>query len=300
MSTVLSPALRAKSESLCAHLRDVEPLAIAFSGGVDSAFLLAAAQRAGVRLRALIAVSPSLARRSLERARSVAAKLGVPLEEVATREMEVAAYVANDVDRCYHCKTELFSVFRAHLAVPTASGITNWRLVDGTQADDRHDWRPGRRAAREAGVASPLLELGWGKEEIRAVSRFWDLETADLPAAPCLSSRVPTGFPVQEAALRRIEAAEEVLADLGFREIRVRDHGELARLELPVSEFPALVAQREEVVAAVAACGYREVTLDLRGYRPAGSRRGPEAVGSGGIRVLGAADEGEGNDGPGR
>ena len=269
--------LEGKVAVLLERLSDLGPLAVAMSGGVDSSFLLAAAKQVGGDLVALLGVSPSLPQASLERARRVSAFLGVRLREIETRELENPSYVANGPDRCYHCKRELYGVFRGLLAeleqLANAGGDGTARgyvMVDGTQADDLGDWRPGRQAARELGVRSPLLDLGWTKAEIRQVSRLWGLETADLPGGPCLSSRVPTGTPVDRSALARIEMAERALGRLGFSDVRVRDHGALARIELPVQEMGWALARRAEIVEAGAEAGYAEVTLDLRGYRPAG------------------------------
>ncbi len=258
-----------KIEALRNALAGMLPLAVACSGGVDSSFLLAAAvfaRRAipnGGEVHAWIAVSPALSAESLRRARGIARQLGVTLEEIPTRELENPGYRANGPDRCFHCKSVLYQAFLKK----AGDGMT---LVDGTQASDVGDWRPGRQAARDLGVRSPLFELGWRKSEIRAVSRYWGLSTAELAGSPCLSSRVPTGTAITESALRRIERAEDGLRRLGFPDVRVRDHGELARVEVAPEWIERILQVREPVVDTVAAAGYKEVTLDLRGYRPSG------------------------------
>ncbi|MEZ4650539.1 MAG: ATP-dependent sacrificial sulfur transferase LarE [Candidatus Eisenbacteria bacterium] len=264
--------LERKTHALLEHLQGLEPLAVAVSGGVDSSFLLAAAVKATPDVLALLGVSPTLPKAARERAHRLAGALGVAVREVETHELEDAAYVANGPDRCYFCKKELFSVLQSLDAVVRGDEAGAGRtLLDGTQDDDRGDARPGRRAARELGVASPLLDLGWTKEEIRAVSRQWGLETWNLPSGPCLSSRIPTGIAVTPQALQRIEAGETALRELGFLEVRVRDHGSLARVELPSTDLPRALELRAEIAEHLEAAGYYEVTLDLRGYRPAGS-----------------------------
>jgi len=244
-------------------LADLAPLAVAFSGGVDSSYLLALAlESAGEnRVRALLGVSPSLGAWQRARAHELARFLGVELEEVPTAELEDPGYRANLGDRCFFCKDVLFRTLRGRLLGET--------LVEGTNSDDLQGHRPGKRAARALDVRSPLADAGLSKAAIRRLSRARGLPTADLPASPCLASRIPAGRPVTGEALRRIEAAEALLREEGFREFRVRDHGDLARLEIPLEEARALVATDlgARLVAGLRQVGYRFVSLDLAGFR---------------------------------
>ncbi len=266
-SAVLAPALREKLDLLATHLESRAPLLIAFSGGVDSAFLLAVASRAVPdAVRAVLGVSASLSAESHEIARRVAQSLGVLLEEVPTGEVELPRYQANGPDRCFHCKDTLYATMTA-----LCDAAVDATLMDGTNLDDVADVRPGRRAAALHRVESPLLELGWSKAEIREASHALGLETWDRPASPCLSSRVPHGTRVTPDVLRRIEAAEAGLRALGFAELRVRHHDTIARLELPAGDMDLLLARRAEVVEAVLRAGYLHVTLDLGGYRVGGA-----------------------------
>ncbi|MBK8229925.1 MAG: ATP-dependent sacrificial sulfur transferase LarE [Candidatus Eisenbacteria bacterium] len=261
--------------ALVAHLRAQAPLVVAFSGGVDSAFLLAAAVDATPgQVRAILGVSPSLSAESHAMARAVAAQIGVALEEVSTPEMESAAYVANAGDRCFHCKNTLYSVMGT-----LARAAEGERMLDGTNADDLGDHRPGRRAAALHGVKSPLAELGWSKEEIRAQSRRLGLPTWDRPASPCLSSRIPVGIPVTVEALRAIEALESGLKQLGFPVVRARHHGGTARVEVPLGDLERLEGLRGKVEQLARDSGYDGVALDPEGYRVGGAGRVAPAEG---------------------
>jgi uncharacterized protein len=180
--------------------------------------------------------------------------------------MDRPDYVANGPDRCYHCKSALYD-----LLLSLAAGADGAAVLDGTNADDLADVRPGLRAVRERGVRSPLAEQGWRKAEIREASRALGLETWDRPASPCLSSRIPHGLPVTVEALDRIGAAERSLRSLGFDEVRVRHHGDLARIEVPLDRLGDLVRRREEALSRVREAGYRQVTIDLAGYRTGGA-----------------------------
>lgn len=267
--TVIAPRdrLDEKYQSLLAALARHTSAIVAFSGGVDSTFLLRAACEAlpADKVRAIIGVSPSLQPDNLALARRVAAALPVALEEVPTREMEREGYVANAGDRCFHCKNELFSVLEALRRAADEAVI--W---DGTNLDDLQGHRPGRRAAELHGVESPLAVEAWTKHEVRAYSRRLGLETWDRPSSPCLASRVPAGIRVTTQALDRVYRAESGLRKLGFPQVRVRDHGATARVEVPVETLAAVVSRREAVVGLVRGAGYRFVTLDLEGYRPSG------------------------------
>jgi uncharacterized protein len=256
----------AAAERLAVALARHGRLLVAFSGGVDSTLVLHAAVQAlgPERVLAVTGVSPSLARRELEDAKALAARIGAPHRLLETHEVEDPRYAANPSDRCYFCKSELYEQLGR---VAAAEG---WdAIADGTNADDTRDVRPGRRAAAERGVVSPLLEAGLGKAVVRELSRAAGLPTWDKPEMPCLSSRIPYGTAVEPQKLRQIEAAEECLRDAGVRGGRVRYHGDLARVELPVEDLPRLADApfRERIVAGVRAAGFAYVTLDLEGYR---------------------------------
>jgi uncharacterized protein len=238
---------------------------VAYSGGVDSAYLAVAAHRAlGARSLAVTADSESLSTEQRELAIEVARRFAFPHRLIATRELENPLYARNDQDRCYHCKSELFR----HLApLALAEGFAH--IVYGLIVDDLSDFRPGHRAAAEAGVRAPLAEAGLTKEDVRALSRELGLPTADLPASPCLSSRLPYGTPVTLEALRRVERAEAAVRALGFRELRVRHLGEAARIEIAPEEMGRLadLSLRAAVEQAVRSAGYAQATVDPEGYR---------------------------------
>jgi uncharacterized protein len=260
-------------------LEELGHVAVAYSGGADSAFLLKVAHLVlGDRAVGVLAVSESLDRHELDEARRTAGRLGLPLCVVETREYDNPAYRKNDGDRCYHCKSELFTVVRGHAA---EAGIPH--VLDGSNADDVGDYRPGLRARDEQGVRSPLLEAGIDKASVRRFSQALGLPTWDKPAAPCLSSRIPYGTAISEPKLRQVEAAEAGLRALGFRVVRVRHHDQVARVEVPAADFPRLLepATARAAAAAVKAAGFLFVALDLEGFRSGslnaalGPRTGP-------------------------
>jgi pyridinium-3,5-biscarboxylic acid mononucleotide sulfurtransferase len=253
----------ASLDALRDELRRLGPVVVAFSGGADSAFLAwVAHDTLGPEgALAVTAVSPSLAGDEHADCAALAGEWGLRWREVLTEELGRAAYVRNDADRCYWCKDELMR----HLApVVAAEGGT---AVLGVNVDDLGDHRPGQRAAAEYGAEFPLVTAGFTKDDVRAWSRRLGLRTWDKPAAACLASRLPYGTPVTLGRLSAVERAEAALRRLGFGELRVRDYGELARLEVPLDRLGDVVAAREAVVEAVRRAGYRYATLDLEGLR---------------------------------
>ena len=257
--------LETKRAALERILREMDSVVVAYSGGVDSAYLAVAAHRAlGGRALAVTADSESLSSEQRELAHEVARRFGFPHRLIVTRELENPLDARNDQDRCYHCKSELFR----HLA-PLALSEGFAHLAYGLIVDDLSDFRPGHRAAAEAGVRAPLAEAGLTKDDVRALSRELGLPTADLPSSPCLSSRLPYGTPVTLEALRRVERAEAAVRALGFRELRVRHRGEAARVEIAREELGRLAdaAVRAAVEQAVRSAGYAQATIDPEGYR---------------------------------
>jgi uncharacterized protein len=258
--------LNDKASRLHALLRGYGRVAIGFSGGVDSTLLLRVAVDVlgAENALAVIADTPSLPRSEYAEALRLAAGMGVAPLVINPDELSDPAYASNPADRCYFCKKHLFR------RIAEAAASKGFRAVlDGNNADDAGDYRPGRRAAQELGVKSPLLEAGLTKAEIRALSARAGLPTADKPAMACLASRIPYGTPVTAAVLAQVERAEAALREAGFAQCRVRHHGEVARIEVPPEVLARVVGDgvRERVIAGVKAAGYRFVTLDLQGYR---------------------------------
>jgi pyridinium-3,5-biscarboxylic acid mononucleotide sulfurtransferase len=262
-----APEAREKEDALIAWLRDRGSVLVGFSGGVDSAYLACVAVVALGRdhVVAVTGLSPAYPDEQWETARRVASEFGVRMVELRTDEMDDPRYAANPINRCYFCKRELWSKL---IPVARARGIEV--VIDGTNADDVHDSRPGARAGVEYGVRSPLCEVGLTKAEIRALSRARGIPTWTQPSSPCLSSRLPHGTPVTVERLRQVERAEAALRALGITgDLRVRHHGDLARVELSPEALAHWTADRrsEAVAAAVRAEGYSRVELDPRGYR---------------------------------
>ena len=237
---------------------------VGYSGGVDSAFLAVTAVDVlgPEHVLAVTGLSPAYPGVQRDTALEVARRFGVPHEEIATHELADPRYAANPSDRCYFCKTELWSRL-ARLAAERGLAV----VVDGANADDRSDHRPGARAARERAVRSPLLEAGLDKADVRALSRARGLPTWDQPASPCLASRLPYGLAVTPERLAQVEAAEAALRTLGLREFRVRHHGDVARVEVAPAERERAVACAEAVAAALRRAGFTHAVLDAEGYR---------------------------------
>jgi uncharacterized protein len=252
-------------EQLHAELHRYDSMAVAYSGGVDSAYLAwEAFQVFGDKMVAVIADSPSLPRTHLTFAMKFAEDNRIPLRVVQTSEMDRAEYVRNDGGRCFHCKDELFLTMERMLS---ETGIAT--IAYGRNRDDSGDFRPGQRAAANHHAVAPLADASLGKQEIRALAQHFGLEVWDRPASACLSSRLEYGRPVTAEALRQVEEAEETLLALGFRQLRVRHHGELARVEIERSELAKALSldMLAQITAAVKAAGFTYVTLDTEGYR---------------------------------
>ena len=259
------PATIEKEPLLLAQLRRLGSVLVAFSGGADSAYLAWAAHRVlGSQALAVTALSPSYSSHDREQALSFAREANLRHEFIETSEFDNPLYVANQADRCYHCKDELFGRL---CKMRVERGFAN--VAYGVNADDMRDFRPGHRAAAQYGVLAPLLDAKLTKDEIRALSRRAGLSTWDRPAAACLSSRVPYGTPVTIENLSRIEQAEKTIRALGFRQFRVRSHGELARIEIAPEELPRALDTDMALALAenVRKSGFAYVTLDLEGYR---------------------------------
>jgi uncharacterized protein len=295
LSAPFAAAISEKRDRLLEILRDCGRVAVAFSGGVDSTVVAKAAQVAcGANAVAVTAVSPSLASGELDEARRLAELIGIRHVVIETHEFADPGYLRNAGDRCYFCKSELYSQLEQNSRIWTLvsgleaaasanpilkSKIENLKskiqsppvLVNGANLDDQGDYRPGMHAAREHAVRSPLIEAGFTKADVRELAREWELPVWDKPASPCLSSRIAYGVEVTPERVRRVDAAEQFLREeLGLRELRVRlENHELARIEVPLSALPQLAeaGPRERIVARLRDLGFRYVTLDLEGFR---------------------------------
>jgi pyridinium-3,5-biscarboxylic acid mononucleotide sulfurtransferase len=267
ISTPVEPsaALRKKQDTLFARLHELESIIVAYSGGVDSAYLAYAAHTAlGSRMLAIIADSASLSRRHLREAIAFAESQSIPLVTVKTSELASEDYARNDATRCFHCKDELFTVLEHER---TARNIAH--VVYGLNADDTRDYRPGQKAATSHAVLAPLAEAGLGKEDVRALARMAALEVWDKPASACLSSRIEYGRRVTPEVLTQVEQAEDALTALGLRRFRVRHHGSVARVELAPEEMDAALNREmfERIGAAIRAAGFQYAAVDCEGYR---------------------------------
>jgi pyridinium-3,5-biscarboxylic acid mononucleotide sulfurtransferase len=260
-----SDAVNAKRQRLQDALRRLGRVLVAYSGGTDSAFLAWAAHRElGENMLAVLADSPSLARSQMQDAVAFSAEQGIPLTIIQTAELERQEYQKNDASRCFHCKDELFTVmeeFRSQYGFDV--------IAYGVNVDDQGDYRPGQQAARQHGVAAPFLEAGMTKQDVRDLARLAGLRIWDKPASACLSSRIEYGRPVTPEALQAVEHGEDALRQMGFRQVRVRHHGEIVRIEIAREELPRALnlEMAAEFTRFFKALGFTYVTLDLEGFR---------------------------------
>ena len=265
----ISRDLRDKTANLRDFFQRLDGVLVAFSGGVDSTLMLKIATDVlGDRAIAVTAASPTLPHEELEAVRQLSDEIGARLIVASTNQLELEEFVRNDSMRCYHCKTDLY---RLLAPIQRDTGIAT--IVDGAHVDDLGDDRPGMRAAREFGILSPLVEAGLGKADVRTLAKTLGLSNWDKPAAACLSSRIPRGTRITEQKLLRVEQAERLLKEEGFRQVRVRDHEGIARIEVDPNEMPEFLdpVRRNRVTRDLKALGFQFVTLDLKGYRLGGS-----------------------------
>lgn len=268
MPNAKKPDLSVKIRKLRELFHEWESVLVAFSGGIDSTLVLKIAyEELGSRALAVTAQSPTFPEIEAEGVRRLAREIGVPVRFVVTNQLTSPDFIRNDKSRCYYCKTDL------HHALGPVKEETGFHvIVDGTNMDDLGEDRPGIQAARELGVHSPLVQAGFYKSDVRQLAKVIGLSNWDKPAAACLSSRIPRGLVITEQNLRRVEQAELILLDKGFRQVRVRDHDGLARIEVDESELPRLLdpALRTRIFLEMQQLGFRLITLDLAGYRAGG------------------------------
>lgn len=255
--------LQEKCNKLLKNLRSTGGLAVAFSGGVDSAFLVYAAHEAlGEKLLAITVTTQSYPRHEAADAARILAQYGVKHEEITLDQLAIPGFCQNEAQRCYYCKYALFSAIKAEAA---KHGIT--AVADGANTDDENDYRPGMRATAELGILSPLRSAGFSKQDIREASRELGIFTWNKPSYACLASRIPYGEEITAEKLAMVERAEQALLDMGFKEMRVRCHGKLARIEVAENDFAKAAAHRKEIAAAVKNAGFLYAALDLEGFR---------------------------------
>lgn len=266
--TVKISAVEERLQRLVEMLRAMESAVLAYSGGLDSTFLLMALKLSGIRALAVTGLSPTTPAPDLEDARRMALAIGIEHRVVNTGEMENPGFVENSPERCYHCKDVLFGTLRA---IAEEEGLAF--VLDGTNLDDASDHRPGMRAAREHAVRSPLFEAGFSKDEIREASRELGLETWSKPASACLSSRIPYGTPITPGALSMVREAEGALREMGFAALRVRAHGPVARIEVPENIMTEVLEKKDAIVKRLRAVGFKFVGLDLEGLRSGSMNR---------------------------
>jgi uncharacterized protein len=258
--------LSEKFEQLTTHLSQLRRVLVAFSGGVDSTFLLKAAVDilGKDNVIACLGVSPSLSAHQHVQATAIARQFGVRLDEISVGEIDDPAYLSNKADRCFHCKSRLFKSL-----IEKAAQQNIPYILCGANFDDKDDYRPGNRAAEVFGILSPLMDAKLTKKEIRQLSRQMNLPTADLPASPCLASRLAYGMAISKEKLAQVEKAEDFLRQLGFVEFRVRHHGDIARIEINAGEFAKIMPEtvRKQIVNSLKKLGFHYIALDLQGFR---------------------------------